>query len=234
MFDKFYDVSARRPSNVGYMDGVGEIFPWYRDVACPVELVLQGHWEFPALLSIYKDLAPLRTVEIGSFMGGTLWSWIQNSQPGVSFTSVDMLVNDERRGEQEYAHNHVWKQWANEKSVNLRVITGDSHNPEIIKQVSDSGPIDFLFIDGDHSYDGVKRDFCDYGPLVRDGGIIVLHDILFSCWWGGIEVYRFWDEIKKAGYITQELYVSHQQLYPLVGACGIGVVYVKDFKPIHI
>ncbi len=33
-------------------------------------------------------------------------------------------------------------------------------------------PVDFLFIDGDHLYDGVKIDFELYKKLVRPGGLI--------------------------------------------------------------
>lgn len=36
--------------------------------------------------------------------------------------------------------------------------------------------IDFLFIDGDHTYDGVKKDFELYSNLLSDNGIIVIHD----------------------------------------------------------
>jgi len=36
--------------------------------------------------------------------------------------------------------------------------------------------IDFLFIDGDHSYEGVKTDFELYSKLLSDKGIIAIHD----------------------------------------------------------
>ena len=36
--------------------------------------------------------------------------------------------------------------------------------------------IDFLFIDGDHSYEGVKLDFDLYSTLLSKNGIIMLHD----------------------------------------------------------
>ena len=38
--------------------------------------------------------------------------------------------------------------------------------------------IDFLFIDGDHSYKGVTTDFRLYSPLVKDYGNIAFHDII--------------------------------------------------------
>ena len=36
--------------------------------------------------------------------------------------------------------------------------------------------IDFLFIDGDHSYEGVKRDFELYTQLLTENGVIIIHD----------------------------------------------------------
>lgn len=37
-------------------------------------------------------------------------------------------------------------------------------------------PIDFLFIDGDHTYEGCKGDILGFGKHVRPGGIIAGHD----------------------------------------------------------
>jgi predicted O-methyltransferase YrrM len=36
----------------------------------------------------------------------------------------------------------------------------------------------FIFIDGDHSYKGVRQDIIDYFPLLAPGGIMVFHDYL--------------------------------------------------------
>jgi hypothetical protein len=38
-------------------------------------------------------------------------------------------------------------------------------------------PLDFLFIDGDHSLEGVTDDYLRYSPFVRAGGWIGFHDI---------------------------------------------------------
>jgi predicted O-methyltransferase YrrM len=57
---------------------------------------------------------------------------------------------------------------------------GSSHDAEVAAAVIsalDGAPLDLLFLDGDHSADGVRRDFDMYAPLVRPGGIIALHDI---------------------------------------------------------
>ena len=36
--------------------------------------------------------------------------------------------------------------------------------------------VDFIFIDGDHSYEGVKTDFDLWFPKLKKGGLIVFHD----------------------------------------------------------
>jgi hypothetical protein len=36
--------------------------------------------------------------------------------------------------------------------------------------------IDLLFIDGDHSYEGVKTDFDLYSKILSDNGVIIIHD----------------------------------------------------------
>ena len=41
-------------------------------------------------------------------------------------------------------------------------------------------PLDVLFIDGDHHYEGVKGDYDRHYPKVKSGGIILFHDTL-SC-----------------------------------------------------
>lgn len=50
--------------------------------------------------------------------------------------------------------------------------------------------VDLLWIDGDHSYEGVRHDLAAWAPLVRVGGIIAGHDYEPS--WPGTQ--RAWDE----------------------------------------
>ena len=87
--------------------------------------------------------------------------------------------------------------------------------------------VDFLFIDDDHSYEGVKKDFEMYSPLVRKGGIIAFHDIIPDYYtkygiktgsWAG-EVYKFWNEIKEK-YEHLEIIKDRNQ-----DAFGIGVLF---------
>lgn len=68
-------------------------------------------------------------------------------------------------------------------------ICGSSQDKATVSQVQaqvqriDKG-VDFLFIDGDHEYEGVKSDYQNYAPLMNPGGIIVFHDAANPSWTG--------------------------------------------------
>jgi predicted O-methyltransferase YrrM len=86
--------------------------------------------------------------------------------------------------------------------------------------------LDLLFIDGDHTYDGVVADFNAYRHLVRDGGVIAFHDICMDNRQRfGIdtqndsgEVHVFWEKIRNH-YNTAEFYTSATQ-----DGAGIGAI----------
>jgi len=56
----------------------------------------------------------------------------------------------------------------------------------------------FLFIDADHTYEAVKRDFENWGPLVKSGGWVCFHDTNQDFSHRAIEetVARSWEEQK--------------------------------------
>jgi hypothetical protein len=65
--------------------------------------------------------------------------------------------------------------------MDIQLIDGDSHTVSIRDAVERAGGgqgIDGLFIDGDHTYEGVRSDYLNYRGLVRDGGIVAFHDIV--------------------------------------------------------
>lgn len=59
-------------------------------------------------------------------------------------------------------------------------IYGDSTDSKVIERVSSQGPYDAVLIDGNHSYEYVKKDFLNYSKLVKDGGIIFFHDAILE------------------------------------------------------
>ena len=57
------------------------------------------------------------------------------------------------------------------------VIKGDS---TLVHGLFEDGKYDAVFIDGNHSYEYVKKDLENYLPKVKKGGIVALHDVNFE------------------------------------------------------
>jgi cephalosporin hydroxylase len=195
----------------------------YSNPLLPVP-ILQGNWEFSELLKIVGSHNPIRSMEIGSFYGGTLWHWINLTWSLVA--SVDMLVSetDPRRKEQEECRVK-WKPWATAKGKTLETFLGDSSSPEAIAFMERYAPYDFFFLDGNHTYGGVKADFENCLRLASKGAMIAMHDILPAPYWTSIEVWKFWNELVEKGYVTQVLCSRNDQYFGQTrDTWGIGVV----------
>ena len=69
-------------------------------------------------------------------------------------------------------------------------------------------PIDLLFIDGNHSYEAVKRDFLEWSPFIKPGGYLIMHDVSFD------PNFRHQDPIKVARefILDNSEWVDHKQI----------------------
>lgn len=80
-------------------------------------------------------------------------------------------------------------------------ILGDSHDKKtylkLIKALK-GRTVNLLFIDGDHTYDGVRKDYFQYESLVQRG-IVAVHDI--ACEREGVEVPLFWSNLIQADHL---------------------------------
>lgn len=126
------------------------------------------------LLGLVNELRnrPLENVcEIGTFKGGTLFIWCQMAEEGATVISIDLPGGAFGGG-----YNQRSVQLFNSFKKNrqrLECLRGDSHSKEVRQKFTDTlgdNQLDFLFIDGDHSYAGVKQDFEDYSPFVKKAG----------------------------------------------------------------
>lgn len=80
--------------------------------------------------------------------------------------------------------------------------------------------VELIFIDGNHSYDAVRRDFLDWYPYVIEGGIMVFHDATFNSHPGpkrlvGDEIYRS-GRFRNTGFVVSANFgekSSHSSLY---------------------
>jgi len=64
-------------------------------------------------------------------------------------------------------------------SETYEYIGGDSHLPTM-EQYFKKYDWDFVFIDGDHSYEGVKADFYNVLPFLKKGTPVAFHDTVIS------------------------------------------------------
>lgn len=71
-------------------------------------------------------------------------------------------------------------------------IEGDSTDERTVKAASALGQYDWLLHDGSHDPDVARKDLALYGPLVKPGGHILIHDPMNPKPNGGIK--KLWDE----------------------------------------
>ena len=143
-------------------------------------------------------------MEIGTRDGGTLFLWSQASQALELLVSIDLPGGIHGGG------------YPAQRAKLYRLFT--ANQPQCQLELLRGRPIDFLFIDGDHRYPGIRRDYELYANLVRPGGLIAFHDIRPKPYAESIQVFRLWDEIKAAEQ-TEE--IIHE---PYQGRYGIGLL----------
>ena len=148
-----------------------------------------------------------RVLEIGCERGGTMWTWCQVADDGAQLLGIDREDVPLPAG-------------AGHRGQHVKMARVDSQTPEALEaaQAFFDGPLDFLFIDGDHSAIGVRSDWTTFSPLVQNGGLVAFHDI-DSGPSNGVEA--LWREDISKRYRTDEIHCE------LPGApMGLGLVYL--------
>jgi predicted O-methyltransferase YrrM len=177
--------------------------------------------ELIRLFEIVSAAQVRNALEIGTWGGGTLFMTCRVADPSATVISVD-LPRGRFGGGYSWSRKFVYRKFAkcNQALHLLRKDSHDCNTRDRVRCLLTDKPLDFLFIDGDHTYDGVRTDFEMYAPFVRNGGIVAFHDIVKHPRQSGCEVDRFWNEIKLR-YRSLEIIKD-----PLQGWAGIGVLHI--------
>lgn len=120
------------------------------------------------LLELEKKGNPIKNfLEIGSASGGNAFIF------NYFFDLKRIVLIDDNKHRKYKLRKSVLK------NVNHEIFIGDSHS-QIAGWFIESLGIDFdvLFIDGDHSYEGVKKDEQMYAKFVNQKGFIIFHDTI--------------------------------------------------------
>lgn len=125
------------------------------------------------LFGLIRDMKARKVIEIGRYKGGStlLMAAAMNGQG--ELWSIDIGEKEDRlhNGRSSRPFDQQLADICKRFGLSVNIIVGDSRTVEI-----DSGEVDLVFIDGDHSYEGVKNDFRRFGKKVRLGGAVLFDD----------------------------------------------------------
>jgi predicted O-methyltransferase YrrM len=159
-------------------------------------------------------------VEIGTCGGGSLWMLSQYLPLEATIVSID-LPGAAWGKQASKPKKELVAELLTTQGRKVHLVEMDSHEKstaDYLRQLLEGKAIDFLFIDGDHSWEGVLSDWRMYHHMVRSGGMIAFHDIVQSKKTRAVKVWALWDVLKTI-FKNVEL-VSHN-----VKGYGIGVLW---------
>ena len=212
-FTQKSDRSFTAQSAVGFLfsDTAKYVRPWQH-----VEEIAQ-------LAGVIEGKKPKVVLEIGTASGGTLFLAACLAAPDALLVSIDLPHGLYGGGYPDWKIP-LYKGFA-QKDQSIELLQGDSHSQNMFLQLTrilGDKKIDYLFIDGDHTYEGVKQDFEMYGKLLAPGAIVAFHDIVSDKSEKPDHfVSVFWNEIKNK-YRFQEFVKDKNQ-----SKLGLGVLEVS-------
>ena len=178
----------------------------------------QVPWELDQMLKI---VAGKRSVlEIGSNFGGTLKRMAAVMPKGSRLVSVDLPCD----ATPPFLHPLASLKDTCRKIAlmggNVELLIGDSHDADTIEAARKYAPYDFGFIDGDHTYEGAKADWENYGPMCK---IVGFHDIAGDA----LGCATLWRELKAS---EQYQYRCEEFISQGPPTMGIGIIYREGLK----
>jgi predicted O-methyltransferase YrrM len=149
------------------------------------------------ILELVEKHRPIVCVELGTWLGASAIPVARAVRRwGGTLTCIDTWAGDVHPPEDNVRASTPWMLVTCARNIieagvgaNVRLIPATSFNAA----AAWTQPIDYLYIDADHSYDGVRADLRAWVPKVRPGGLILGDDYGHRLFPG---VRRAWDEFE--------------------------------------
>jgi predicted O-methyltransferase YrrM len=153
--------------------------------------------EAALLFRLARDAQSGPFAEIGRFKGGSTLIFAAALPPGAELWSYDLHVAlraDMPGAELDAELGGALERFGLAEKVHLVVADSRTVDPP-------PEPLELLFIDGDHSYEGAKADFTRWSAFVRAGGHVLFHDAVDRGGYGNVYpgVTRAVAEVEQAG-----------------------------------
>ena len=161
------------------------------------EHVVTSAWltHAPFAFWLVDVLRPSSIAELGTHMGFSCFVFAEAAQRlglGTTIAACDSWEGDDHAGyygdEVYHAVQSIVEQ---DYADSVRMIRGyfEDSRPGFAE-----ASVDLLHIDGRHGYEDVRADYTAWRSTVRDGGVILFHDIAEHQ--EGFGVWRLWDELR--------------------------------------
>jgi len=159
---------------------------------------VESHMTLNERLVLYKLSTDTSVIaEIGSYIGASACCFgaAASVDKNTKIICIDTWNNDAM----SEGNRDTWAEFKkNTSSFSDFVVPVRGFSTDVVEQVRKIAPsLDLLFIDGDHSYEGVKADWEAYKDFLKPGSIVVFHD------------YGWADGVKR---------VVHEDVLPLVSS----------------
>jgi predicted O-methyltransferase YrrM len=178
------------------------------------------------LYGLVRSIKPSVCVEIGSARGR-------------STCYIGLALKENGRGTLFAIDPHIQTDWNDDNSIDTYAVLtenlaalGVGAHVQVLRSFSEevagswNSPIDLLFIDGDHSYDGAKRDWELFSRHLSPFGVAIFHDTIWDLKpdsalsrLGKMGVPCFVNELREMGYpvLTIEKDCGVSLVQPVIG-----------------
>jgi cephalosporin hydroxylase len=187
--------------------------------------------EFTSLARLVEALRPRTVLEIGTADGGTLFAHARLAHDEGLVISIDLPQGPFGGGYPGW-RKPLYRSFAG-PGQRLELLRADSHAPETaaaLDRLLDGRSVDYAFIDGDHTYEGVRQDFELCLRFAAPDAVIAFHDIAprpnpewvasAAAAPGDGAVREFWEEVRQRYAHDEFIHDTAQEGY------GIGVLYL--------